>query len=180
MAWDSTQIGTAGLGLSIAGMVSGAIGSFYSASAQKSLLNAQAELAEINARVAESQAQAELLSGQRKEQASRLGTAHLKSSQRAALAANGVDLGVGSAAELQTSTDLMGEIDANTIEANAVRSAWGYRTQSVNATNDAVMRRGSADAVSPGMAAMSSLLGSAGTVATNWYRLQKGVTPAAW
>lgn len=168
------QIGQAGLGFSVAGMVSGAIGSYFGASAQKSLLNAQAEIAEINARVAESQARVELMSGQRREQASRLSTAALKGSQRAAMAANGVDLGVGSAAEVQTSTDLVGEVDAETIQANAVRSAWGYRTQATNSTNDAIMRRGAADGISPGMAGMSSLLGSAGTVAQSWYRLKKG------
>jgi hypothetical protein len=170
---SAQQIGQAGLGFSVAGMVSGAFGSYFAASSQRTLLNAQAEIAEINARVAESQARTELLAGQRREQASRLSTAQLKSSQRTALAANGVDLGEGSAVELQTSTDLMGEIDANTIHANAVRSAWGYRTQATNSTNDAIMRRGAAAGISPGMSAASSLLGSAGTVASSWYRLKK-------
>ncbi len=180
--WDlnDKQIGQAGLGMSVAGMVSGALGSYFSASAQKSLLSAQAELADINARVAESQARVELMTGQRREQASRLSTAALKGSQRAAMAANGVDLGVGSAAELQATTDLVGEVDAATIHEGAVRSAWGYRTQATNSANDAVMRRGTAGGISPGTAAMSSLLGSAGTVAQGWYRLKRGEMPLVW
>jgi hypothetical protein len=89
------------------------------------------------------------------------------------MAANGVDLGDGSAAEVQATTDVMGELDANTVHANAVRSAWGYRTQATNSQNDAVMRRSAADGISPGTSAMSSLLGSAGTVAQGWYRLKK-------
>lgn len=180
--WDlnDKQIGQAGLGMQVAGMVSGALGSYFSASSQRTLLNAQAEIADINARVAESQARVELMTGQRREQASRLSTAALKGSQRAALAANGVDLGVGGAAELQAGTDLVGEVDAETIHENAVRSAWGYRTQSTNSANDAITKRGTAAGISPGMSAASSLLGSAGTVATSWYRLKRGEMPLVW
>jgi hypothetical protein len=37
-----------------------------------------------------------------------------------------------------TSTDVMGQIDKNTIAANAVRSAWGYRTQATSFQNEAL------------------------------------------
>lgn len=171
--FNAQDVGQLGMGLQVAGMVSGAFGSYFAASAQKSLLNAQAEIAEINARVAESQARVELLAGQRREQSSRLQTAAVKGRQRAAMAANGLDLGEGSAAEVLTSTDLVGEVDANTIHANAVRSAWGLRTQATSSRNEALMKRATADGISPGTAAASSLLGSAGTVAMSWYRLQK-------
>ena len=45
----------------------------------------------------------------------RLQTRRVKGAQRAALAANGVDIGVGSAAESLATTDIVGERDANTI-----------------------------------------------------------------
>ena len=57
----------------------------------------------------------------------------LKSAQRASLAANGVDLGVGSAAEVQASTDLMKEADKATLISNALRSAFGYKQAGINA-----------------------------------------------
>lgn len=162
-----------------AGAASSAVGAYYGAKSSKASLELQANLADINARQLESTAQSTLLTGQREEQKSRIATANLKGSQRASLAANGVDLGVGSAEQILTSTDVLGEIDANTINANAVRSAWGYRTESTNQKNQALMSRASASAISPGGAAVTSLLGSAGSVASSWYLMGKAGSPAA-
>ncbi len=156
-----------------AGAASSALGAYYGAQSQKQSLELQANLADINARMSESSAQQTLLTGQRDEQKSRIATANLKGTQRAGMAANGIDLGEGSAAQVLTSTDVMGEVDADTIAANAVRSAWGYRTQGVNQSNQALMSRASAGAINPGQSALTSLLGSAGTVAGNWYQYNK-------
>lgn len=161
------------LALMAAGAASNVVGSYQSAKGQQSALRFQADIADQNARIAELGAQSELQRGQREEQATRLKTAQLKSTQRVAMAANGIDLGEGSATDILTSTDVMGEVDANTIAANAVRSAWGYRTQGMNAKNEALMKRATASGISPGMAATSSLLGSAGQVAGAWYSLNK-------
>ena len=159
----------ASLGMQAAGAAMGTVGSYYSAQNTKSNLQLQANLADTNAQIAELGAQSALAQGAKEEQRSRLQTTALKKSQRVALAANGVDLGVGSAAELLTSTDLMGDIDANTIKANAMRSAWGYRTQATNYQNQASMNRATAGAISPGGGAVGTLLGSAGSVAQSWY-----------
>lgn len=155
------------------GAASSAVGAYYGAQSQKQSLELQGNLADINARMSESTAQQTLLTGQREEQKSRIATANLKSTQRASLAANGVDLGEGSAAQILTSTDVLGEIDANTVQANAVRSAWGYRTQAVNQSNQTLLSRASADAINPGQSAVTSLLGSAGSVASSWYQYSK-------
>ena len=61
----------------------------------------------------------------------------------------------------------------NTLTANAVRSAWGYRTQAVNFENEALTKRATAGAISPFGSAAGSLLGSAATVAGSWYSLNK-------
>lgn len=166
-----------------AGAASSAVGAYYGAQSQKTALNLNADLSDINAKVAESAAQATLLTGQRDEQKSMIATANLKGTQRASLAANGVDLGVGSAANILTTTDVLGEADANTIHANAVRNAFGYRAQAVNQTNQATMSRAASAAISPTQALTTSLLGSAGSVASNWYQYGKagaipnGATP---
>lgn len=153
-----------------AGAGSSAVGSYYGAKSQQSSLNLQAGLSDINARMSESAAQQTLLAGQRDEQKSDIATANLKGAQRASMAANGIDLGVGTAAQLLTSTDTLGEIDANTIQSNAVRNAMGYRTQAVNQTNQANMSRAAAGAISPMSSTFTSLLGSAGSVASNWHQ----------
>lgn len=165
--------GPVGIGL----MALGALGSANSAKAnaqsQQQQLSFQANLAEINARTSESQAQQTLLAGQREEQKSRIATANLKGTQRASMAANGIDLGVGSAAQILTSTDVLGEIDANTIQANAIKSAWGYRAQASNQTSQAMSSRAASEAISPSSAFASSLLGSSGQVAASWYQYKK-------
>ncbi len=147
------------------GAVSSTVGAYYSAAGQKSSLGFAASIADLNARAAEQGAQVTLQAGERQYQSSRLGTAALKGKQRAGLAANGVDLGVGSAADILTTTDFMGEIDANTIQANAVRQAWGYRTQATAYENEALMKRASASAINPGMAAFTTMLTEGSKVA---------------
>jgi hypothetical protein len=165
--------GAAGVFLQGLGMLSSANAAKASAESTQTQLNFQANLADINARINETQAQQTLLTGQREEQKSRIATANLKGTQRASLAANGVDLGVGSAAQILTSTDVMGEIDAETIQSNAIKSAWGYRTQGANQTAQATSSRAAAGAISPDSAFTSTLLGGAGQVASSWYQYDK-------
>lgn len=168
------NFGQLGIGLQAIGALTGAVGSFYSAKSTISSLEFQASMAEINSRMAERGAQSVLDAGQRQVGALTLKAGQLKSAQRTAMAANGIDLGVGNAAEVQASTDIMKEIDKNTLEANAIRSAWGYRTQAVSMENEAIVKRGTAGQISPFTNAASSLLSNAGAVAGNWYMLNKG------
>lgn len=170
---NQTQIAQMSVVGQIGGMLSSAIGSYFSAGMQKSNLKFQADMQEISARMSERSAQSALQQGQRQASAISLRAGHLKSSQRTAMSANGVDLGTGNAAELQASTDIMKEIDMNTAEANGIRAAWGYRTQAVNAQNEALMKRASAGSISPFGAMGSSLLGGATSVAGSWYQMNK-------
>ena len=169
----SGGIGGAAMPLMIGGMLSGAIGGFFSAKAQKYQLKAQAIMADTNARIAEMGAQSALMQGEQEVGNLTLKAGQLKSTQRASLAANGVDLGVGNAAEIIASTDIMKEVDKNTTMANAIRNAWGYRMQGTNFTNEALTARNTASAISPGMSAFSSLMSGAGNVAANWYMMNK-------
>lgn len=173
MAISTASLGKASLGLSVAGMLSGAVGSFYSARSTKNQLKYEAAIADINARLSEKAAQQELQRGQFEVGQITRRAGQIKGSQRASMAANGIDLGVGSAAELQASTDLMKEIDRNQAEVNAISSAWGYRTQGTNYQNQATMSRASASSINPGASAATSLLGSSGNVASQWYSLSK-------
>lgn len=164
----SSSMGAAGLGAGIS-----TAGSFFSALGQKSSLNAQAGVADINARLADDNAEAALLAGQKEVQQVQLRGAQVKSSQRTSLAANGVDLGVGSALNVQDSTDVLTQVDANTANVNALRTAWGYRTQGVGYQNQALLDRAQAKNVNPWLAAGGTLLTSASSIATKRYELQK-------
>lgn len=161
------------LGLSGVGATMGAVGAYAGAGAQKADLRSQAFINGINAQMAESSAQGALQQGQRQAQGFLLRGAQVKSAQRASLAANGVDLGSRSAVDVTSSTDISSQIDANTAEANAVRTAWGYRTQATNFSNQALMERAQAGAINPLLSGATSLLGSAGQVADKWYMFNR-------
>lgn len=148
-------------------------GSFYSAKSQKAQLEAQAAMAETNARISELGAKSALMAGTKNVAMRTLQAGQLKSQQRAALAANGVDMGVGSAAELTAGTDILKEIDVNQIEANALSQAWGYRTQATDQRNQALMARAQAKGINPIGNAFNTLLTGAGSVAQSWYQMNK-------
>lgn len=166
MGFNPAQISMAG---QVAGGVTSAFGAFYGAQAQKSSLKTQAAIAETNARITEMAAQSQLAAGQKEIARYTLSAGKTKSSQRAAMAANGVDLGEGNAAETLASTEIIKEIDKNQIEANSIRSAWGLRTQATSYQNEALIKRATAGNISPMMAGATSLLGSASSVAKSWY-----------
>lgn len=165
--------GSTALTTQIQGGLSTAIGSYYTAKGEQNNFRASANIADTNSRLAELNAQGATLQGQRQEQASRIGTANLKESQRAAYAGNGIALDSETAQRVMTSTDVLGEIDANTINANAARAAWGYKVESVQYQNEALTKRASADAISPKTRAMTSLINSAGPISQSWYKLGK-------
>lgn len=173
----SSNLASASLIGQIGGGLTSAVGSYYSSAAQQSSLQAQAAMANTNARISELGAQSALSQGQQQIASLTMRAGQLKGSQRAAQAANGIDIGSGSAAEVRASTDIMKEIDSNTAQANAVRTAWGYRTQGVNYQNQALMDRAGASTINPFGTAATSLLGSAGKVASSWYSLNKS---GAW
>jgi hypothetical protein len=56
----------------------------------------------------------------------------VRGSQRAALAAQGIDINSGSARDVQTDTETLGALDELTVRNNAWREAWGYKTQALN------------------------------------------------
>lgn len=180
MAIDASALGLVSMGSTLLGGLIGAKGAYDSASSQKNILAVQALLSRQNAKTAEAQALLAEQNGQVAEGNARLRTAQIFGTQRAALAANGVDLGEGSANDVLTTTAFMGERDALTIRDNAARQAWGYRVQGVNAENSAMLNDMAGDAISPGTMAAGSLLATAGSVANTWYSMSKQGIKMPW
>lgn len=171
---------TTAMTMAAVGGVSSAVSSYYGAKSQAAQLAFEADMAQINARMADRAAESVMAAGRRDVQRSRMQTSALKGRQRVALAAGGIALDEGSALNLQTATDYLGEVDANTIEANAIAQAWGHRIEGTNYRNNAARSRSAAGAISPGMSAATSLVGSATQVASMWYTagLPTGSAPA--
>lgn len=84
--------------------------------------------------------------------------------QRASMAAKGLDLGEGTAAELQDQTDFFGQTDAVTARNNGRREAWTDRQQGAMARYQGDAARANAN-----LGAFSTLLGTGGKVAGKWY-----------
>ena len=184
---SSSMMSYAGPIMAVVGAVQSGIGAYYSAQSAKDNLQFQSEMSsinarmsEINARQAERTAQSILYAGEKAQGQVSLRAGKVKGAQRASQGARGIVAGEGNAAEEIATTDLMKETDMLTINANATRSAWAARmagvnaqTQSINASNEALLRGVSAAGISPFMSAGTSLLNSGAAVATSWYSMQR-------
>lgn len=165
--------GATALNSQIFGGISTAVGAYYTAAGERNSFEANANIADTNSRLALLTAQSVEQQGQREEQASRIDTANLKEKQRVGFAGNGIALDSETAQRVLTSTDVLGEIEANTINANAARAAWGYRTEAVQYQNEALTNRATAKGINPRTRAMTSLINSASDVSMTWYKLGK-------
>jgi len=151
---------TAMQAISLAATVGGGVLSAGSAYQQSQVAK---QTARNNATVAENQAQEATRLGEKQAiEVQRRGAA-LKASQRVGLAAKGLDLGYGTAADLQDQTDFFTQSDVATTRTNAAKDAWGKRAQGAN-------YRAQASAESPLMMAAGPMLSTAGQVAARWYR----------
>lgn len=157
-----------GIGAAVAGTVMQAGSAYGQAQGQRSALEYQASVSRSNARMAEHQASDVIRAGQAAEGVQRMRTGQIKGAQRAQMAANGIDLGEGNATDILTTTEYMGERDALQIHDNAMMQAWGYRTQQQSFLDDASRAEGQRGAISPWLAAGTSLLTSASSVAAGW------------
>ena len=102
---------------------------------------AQAGIIDYNAAVADQQAADALTRGQEQEQQVRSATRQVIGSQRAGYAAQGVDVGSGSAADTQADAAFLGELDALTVATNAAREAHGFAVQATDLRNRANVTR---------------------------------------
>ncbi len=156
-----------------AGAASSAAGAYSSAVGQKNALRSSAAAAMLNATQLEENSLRSMRRGEAETTSIGLRGAGVKAQQRAGYAAGNIDLTQGSAQAAIASTDVMTEIDRNQAQANAISEAFGYRTEAVEQRGKASVDRATARSINPGMAAATSLLGSAAGLADKWYTGQK-------
>lgn len=148
------------------GTVISAFGSIGLASKQNAIAQSQANIARLNAQQALFASQLRMRAQENDQVRLTLKAGQTKSSQRAAIAANGLQTNVGSAAEMLASTDIIKEIDSNQIRENALRDSWGLKTQALNFENQALSY--DASKVSPGSAFGTTLLQGASQIANRY------------
>jgi hypothetical protein len=174
MALDWTKLlANSGMGLQLAGVITGANASYNSAKTNQGTMRYQAGLDRNNAQIAQWQAQQAQAVGAFQSQQALMKGADIKGSQVATLAANGVDVGSDSAQHILNTTDYLANRDAMMIQDNASRTAWAYQQQGANSTNTANFLDATANSINPTQAGFNTALGSLGTVASSWYRLNK-------
>ena len=99
---------------------------------QRNNLQHQADIARVNANLANFAKTSARYAGDHALAQYSLRAGNQKAQARAALAANGVVLDEGSAQELMDSADLMRHIDIDTLKQNALNEAFGHETQMMN------------------------------------------------
>lgn len=144
-----------------------ALGAASNTQGARTAYRMQSQVNANNAQIAQWQAEDALLRGKRAASASRMKSNQLKGTQRARLAANGVDLGQGSALEILADTDFFGDMDADTIENNTAKEAWALRNQASNFRSESELMRYRARRENPFAAAGTSLLTSTGRMYRN-------------
>lgn len=107
----------------------------------------QAEGLRTNARLSDMQAEDARRRGEADVSTRRTQVRQVAGSQRAALAAQGVDIASGSAADVVADTETQGELDTLTLRNNAWREAWGFKVQANDQRKKAMLaERGAAQA----------------------------------
>ncbi|MFM0614531.1 hypothetical protein PQR37_10800 [Paraburkholderia nemoris] len=168
-------IGYVSLAMAAAGAVASAEGAQQQANATASADRYQAQVAKNNQTIATQYAAQATADGENQVAAKQQQTAQMIGGERAAMAANGIDLDSGSALRIQSDTAKLGQLDALTIKNNAARAAYGYQLQGLSYGQQASLDESSAaNAVSAGnLNAFSSIVGGASSVGGKWVEYQK-------
>lgn len=147
--------------LTIGSTVLGAAGQMQQASAQAAAAKYNSQVQQMNATLSERRARDAIERGAQEEQRKRMEVARIGGQQRAAMAANGVDLTFGSPLDTLVDTAVLGELDALTIRTNTYREAYDRRVDAVNQRAGAQLSQMEAKAAKTG-----GYLAAAGTILT--------------
>ena len=109
--------------------------------AARTQANYDASVADQNARMSAFQAEDALRRGETETNRARMATKRLIGSQRAAMAAQGIEVDSGSAMDIQEDTAALGALDAQAIQNNAYMEAFGYKSQAIDYTAKAKMSK---------------------------------------
>lgn len=127
---------TLGAGL-IGGAVSGIVGGIQSGKAAQAEAEYQANIARQNAKIAEQNAAQERQAGLEDARKQRMKTMAAIGEQKVGIAANGAEIGSGTAIDTIEDTATLGELDALTVQYNAEQRALNYEQQANNFNNQA-------------------------------------------
>lgn len=158
------------IGATVLGGITQAYGQIKAGDAEKRQASYEAEVLRNNAAIAYMAADDTLEKNKVVVQERGVQTAQTIGEQRAAGAAQGVDVNQGSITELAVDAARIGALDEKTATENAKRQALAYIMQgkSFEKEAEAALIRGRDAKSSSRISAIGTLLGTAGSVATKW------------
>lgn len=151
------------------GAVISAVGTYASVSAQQDQAAFQAGIARNNQIIAERKSKDAEKRGEEEASLHKQKVAQLKARQTTTMAGQGFDIGFGSNVDLLADTEELGAYDVEVIKNNANREATDLKNQANTHGAQAGAYDAQAASLSPLFSAGSSLLSSAGSVASQWY-----------
>lgn len=170
MAFAAAAMPIISIFTSLAGGIFGMMGANAQAQAQANMYNYQAQVAQRNAQIAEQNAQYERQAGEVAAQQAGIKGKQQESMVRAAFGATGIDVNSGTASAVQDSQSLVTQEDEALQRSNAERRAYDYKVQKFQDLSQSNLDTFAAsNALESGkIAGISSLIGSFGSVANKW------------
>lgn len=167
---DPATIAMIGMGASAAGAGVSAAGSLAQGQAQSDTYNYKAAVATRNTQIDEQNAEYAVGKGETDAQISGMQSRFTQGKIKTSQAAGNLDVNFGSNRQVQDSARQVGWEDQEVIRSNAAMTAFGYRTQAANDTDQSNIYSMSAkNAIVAGdIGAASSILGGVSSVSSKW------------
>lgn len=122
---------------------------YRNAKNEKAILKCQAELYRIQAQSQRNAADDAMRAGNQQIAAITYQAGRQKAATRVSMAASGVQVGVGSSAEILASQDIARDMQVNQAYANAVTASFGYRRAATNTEGRALATQAASNSISP-------------------------------
>lgn len=155
---------------SLAGTAVGAVGAVGAGQAAAAQSRYQSEVARNNQIIANQNAAYAIQAGEAKATDQAMRERAVAGATRAALAASGMDVNSGSAADVEEGQAKTGQLDVERVRSDAALRAYGYRTQATNFAAESQLERVAArnDLTAGFLKAGGTLLSGAGSVGGKW------------
>jgi len=168
------MVAPAAIGLAGAGSLISGASALFGGQAQAGMYGYQSQVAQYNRAIALQNADYALATGEIQARNYGMGAAQRMGAIRAGEGASGIDVGSGSKADVQTSQQVVSDIDLAQIRNNAARKAYGYQVEATGDEAQAELyQRAAKTATTAGdIKALGSLVGGSTSVADKWLQGQ--------
>ena len=179
MALEAATVAAIGMGASVLGGVTSAVGSVMGGYAKSSMYQYQAGVSRVNQQIAKQNADYARYTGEFEAQRSGMKSRYEMGQTRVIQSGRGLDINFGSAAAVQESQAKIGQQEQTTIRSTAARRAYGFDVEAEKARTAASMYGKAAEneEIAGYIGAASSILSSASSVSDKWLKASREGIP---